>query len=323
MIKYKEILSDSKVFNCLASTLATLCREQDLNFELMLLGDWKFSFATYSGGRVGGLVHKNQPDYYDLLLKYHNIKVTENPISTLQDFKSQFDKPISEKGFAIVYDTLYCPWVYNYQREHQKHFSLALGFQDDGKFFCCDTVPYSEQTELPIADLFQSQFCIVTVEKHDKENKQCDYMELIKNIATANLSDSGSAKRLLDYARLVENEFCVEKENQFIGTNFWFRAPFLVDLEWLAHSRATFHMATEHLTEMHDENDFFKYVEKQFKGIADDWYTMFLSCWKIFLTPGYSDIEARQEVSGAIRQLAFREEKSAKEIIAFGGKKDE
>lgn len=323
MIKYKKVLTDSKVFNCLASTMATLCREQELDFELMLLGDWKFSFGKYNGSRIGGLVHKNQPDYYDLLLKYHNIKVTERQISDLKEFKEQFKMPIAEKGFAIVYDTFYCPWVYNYQKEHQKHYSLALGFQEDGKFLCCDTVPYSEQTELPIDDLLQSEFSIVTVEKCDKDLKSHDYSEIIRDIAKTNLGDSGSVKMLVDYAQLVENKFCVEKENQYAGTNFWFRAPFLVDMEWLAHGRATFHLATECLAKNHSENAFFQHVSKQFGKIADDWYIMFLSCWKVFLTPGYKDSDARKEVSYAIRQLALREEQLAKEILNYGGTSNE
>lgn len=315
MIEYKEIQTDSKVYNCTSSCLATLCEEKGAECDLMFLDCWDFKWNHDTSGIIGGTMDRNFVHYFDALRNYHNINVQIDLIDSIEMLLEKIRYYEKRGGCAIGYDTFYCPWVYNYQIDHQNHFSLVLGVQNE-ELIVCDTVPYSEHTSISLKQVFQGRVYLMTISILHEQTNLVDFGEKIYGIAVKNLSPNSGISQLREYAGRIKSDFCVERENLYVGTNSWVRAPFLVDLETIVRSRRDFSISLEYLRD-HSEKfkKLFSETINTFKSIADTWYIVFLSSWRIFLEPHYDDSEAKNYLSSSINQLANEEQNLAKQLI--------
>lgn len=318
MFTYQEVYKDPRLFNCTSSVLATLCREQGWGWERMFLDCWTFWLNPSDAPLLGGRVERDSESLYQDLLRYHGISVQKRQVHTPDELRRLLDRKTQlGERCAVLYDTYECPWVYNYQKEHQQHFSLVLGFEEDGVFLCRDTVPYSESTRLPLEQLMQNDFFLVTLERQST----CATWEtesFLKAQGEKILAPSGPVEQLFRYAALLQASFDVATENIYAGTNSWACTPFLTDLELIARLRKSFAFSLSSVLEDIPGDQKLAHTAKQMDQIADQWYTVFLSSWKFFLTPGYQNQEARGFLSDAVRQMAGAEEALAMECIEMG-----
>lgn len=303
MTQYQELCTDTKLFNCKSSVLATLCKQQGLGYELMFFYPWQFEFHARPDGRIGGAVKRDNTQYESALLQYHGVKINYLAMNDINALKQQVGRH-SEDGCAILYDTYWCPWCYNSGKEHQSHYSLVTGFDAENQLHCVDTIPYSEDTVLPVNALFQSKLSIVTAEAAISAPVH-GYKEELNQFVFAWI-EGGAYERLISYAHLIENKLDLELENVLKGTNSWICTPLLVDLEFIARQKKAFAHAIQYLAEA--KNMPFTQLASEMNQLADAWYTLFLSSWKFFLIPDMNSDEAKGYLSGEIVALANKEQ---------------
>lgn len=236
--------------NCLESQIISIAVSWGKSFELMFLGKWGFSFrgrerdtASVTGDRI----NPQMDDTFPLLEKYHGIKITEYQPDSAEEMIGLIDNHLRENKPIIMFvDAYWCPWDPGYQKYHNMHFVIVVGYDAESRMFTCvDGFFGKEREDLPASALYHySSVCYSICDLGEPDGK-LTFEEAAAHIIQKLSVTHNMPVDILAFSKDIELHFNYEEEVRRYQDKWW-AAPLFKRLIKISQGRTLFAEAIEY-----------------------------------------------------------------------------
>ena len=266
MISYQPLHNPK--LNCSDDIIATIAKEENIDFELFLSESWGFQLLNNDNGLIGNRIRSNSRNNFDILKNAHGITYKYvNLIFKTTYLKEVFDK---YKYISVCIDTYYCPWDKNYLTFHNPEHTVLIDEVDYKENIIYLTDPFYEKKHESISFSHFNNMVgygwIISVDKTIKQIKRNHLKKLLwDNIKITELD-------ILNIENLAQIIGDIDIALEVDGyENIW-HTPIIFSMGRLALGRLRYSVLLEYLNRKYsfDVQDEIKMLE----NVADLWHVI-------------------------------------------------
>ncbi|OXM13897.1 BtrH N-terminal domain-containing protein [Paenibacillus herberti] len=223
----------------------------------MFLGKWGFGFRgrEYDTLSVtGDRISPHMDDTFPLLKKYHGIQITEYQPDSADEMISIIDNHLrGNKPIIMFVDAYWCPWDPGYQKYHNMHFVIVIGYNSRSRMFTCvDGFFVKEREELPASALYHYSSVCYSICDLGKPDATLTFEEAatctVKKLSvTHNMVDD-----IVAFSQDIELHFNYEEEVKRYQDKWW-ASPLFKRLIKISQGRKLFAEAIEYFQDQRAE----------------------------------------------------------------------
>lgn len=240
--------------DCFGDIIASVALWWGRGYKLGYIGSWGFSYEECkSNSRDFVLGKRIGPGSEDLLLnleRYHGIKIIRHETKTIEEiFPIAIKELERNRPLGIYLDSFWNPWDQFYQKAHNAHVCLIVGYDEKSmNFNCIDPYFQKEGLYLPF-EHFRCGCgpCFTFSIVNDKEHTH-NWKEIIEGQVKRSQGESNSYNTYYAMKHFADDlSLLTDLKNETRGYDSYEKSPLLLNINRIYFNRMTFSHSLQYL----------------------------------------------------------------------------
>ncbi len=309
-MKIEMEMLDEDGRNCLEIAAVSVAKWWGMNYELIFCEAWGFVFNPPHGhmdGSIGKYLNSDWGEMRGYAEKYAGMGLVIHEEKSPEEFLSMVMGELEAGRPSLVYiDIFWCPWMHHsYQKNHQGHYCLAVGYEEDGTICCLDAAANYMEFKLPENDMLNGcQRCITFVK--NPEPQDIDWQGIIEN-AYARLQASNAFESMRNFAEQLEKSMDIQLETE--GYDDGWGAPLINQITRIKKGRVQFAKVLDWISKSHGVKEY-SVLSERLMEVSHLWARVYTLLSAAYYEPVLND-DVRREIGEIIKECADCEENAA------------
>lgn len=262
------------------------------NYDYLLMYSHAWSFALHEdkvsdSTSLGRRLDIRKSYQYDLLEKFHGVKITLDDVKENVNIKSAInDELVKFKPVIILFDMYWAPWSEDYQTNKDSlHAFIITGIDENKENYVCTDTLYLKQGLLLPVNLLEIGTVRLYIFDSVEENKEFTLKSILEAMI-AKIQADDFFKDIKKFGTMFLTSFDNKKEME--GFSDLTEVPLQENLFKILHNRKKIMELLSYLYEIYNEK-YLLTISEHFKQIVSKWEVIRVMILKLLLTYEYQD----------------------------------